>query len=114
MNGRLNNFFVIWTFLCVLCIHICNGLLRMVYRWTGGAIGRPEEFTPDKAVLGPKRTCFCCVRCISSICARSISKIIGAKRMVDELKTSHVAEHEYEYKPVKDIHTNVQFILVSH
>lgn len=86
----------------------------MVYRWTGGAIGRPEEFTPDKAVLGPKRTCFCCVRCISSICARSISKIIGAKRMVDELKTSHVAEHEYEYKPVKDIHTNVQFILVSH
>lgn len=58
-------------------------------------------FTPDRAVLGPKRTCFCCVRCRSSICARSISKIIGAKRIVDELKTSHVAEHEYAYKPAK-------------
>ena len=72
----------------------------MTYRWTGGAIGRPV-LTPDRAVLGPKRTCFCCVRCRSSICARSISKIIGAKRIVDELKTSHVAEHEYAYKPAK-------------
>jgi len=38
---------------------------------------------------------------MSSICARSISKIIGAKRIVDELKINHVAEHEYAYKPEK-------------
>lgn len=95
-------FLVDWAFLYVfLYAYTCKFVILMAYRWTGGAIGRPEVLTPDRAVLGPKRTCFCCVRCRSSICARSISKMIGAKRIVDELKTSHVAEHEYAYRPAK-------------
>lgn len=80
-------------------LHLCVSSDVMVYRWTGGAIGRLGVLTPDKAVLGPRRTCFCCVRCMSSICARSISKMIGAKRIVDELKITHVVEHENAYRP---------------
>lgn len=92
-NWASNTQLIIWTF---LCIHLCMCMRCdvTVYRWTGGAIGRPGVLPLARAVLGPKRTCFCCVRCRSSICARSISKTTGARRMADELNTSHVAEHE--------------------
>lgn len=53
------------------------------------------------ALLGPNKTCFCCVRCASSICTRSISNNIGANKIADELKNIHAAEHEYAYNPTK-------------
>lgn len=33
-------------------------------------------------IWGPSKTCFCCDFCISSICARSVSKMTGAKRIM--------------------------------
>lgn len=81
---------------------------RCYYCWTGGAIGRLDAFTLDMALLGPSKTCFCCVRCTSSICTRSISNNIGANKIADELKNTHAAEHEYTYNPTK--HQNVSLI----
>lgn len=77
--------------------------------------GKPPP--PATAVLGPKsiwkpntkqwhnhisswihRTCFCCVRCISSICALSTSNITGAKRIMEVVKTTQAALREKLYK----------------
>lgn len=67
------------------------------YLWMGGAIGKPAgPVAVDIFEDGPSRTCFCWLRCASSICARSISKINGAKSIADELKISQVAVHERE------------------
>lgn len=71
----------------------------IIYRCTGGAIGRPDALTLEMAELGPRRTCFCCARWTSSIWARSTSKNTGANKIADELNKSHVAEHENVYKP---------------
>lgn len=82
-------------------------VLYCYYCWTGGAIGRLEAFTFDMALLGPNKTCFCCVRCASSICTRSISNNIGANKIADELKNIHAAEHEYAYNPFIQLHKQV-------
>lgn len=61
-----------------------------------------DVFPPPTAAIavpGPKRTCFCCVRCISSICARSVSKTTGANRITEDVKNTQDATHVTLYKP---------------
>lgn len=55
---------------------------------------------PVPAAPGPSKTDFCCDFCISSICARSVSKITGAKRIMELVKKIQEASQVNLYKPL--------------
>lgn len=65
-------------------------LIERIYRGIGGI--------PPAAGGAPNRTCFCCCFCISSILALSVSKIIGAKRIMLLVKRIQEAAQEKLYK----------------
>jgi len=46
---------------------------------------------------GPKSIWFCCDFCICSICALSVSKMTGAKSIIELVKNIHDAEHANWY-----------------
>lgn len=62
----------------------------------GGSPGvRPVPPAP-----GPNKTCFCCDFCISSICARSVSKITGANKIIELVKKIQEALQVNVYSPL--------------
>uniref|UniRef100_A0A336N176 CSON008514 protein n=1 Tax=Culicoides sonorensis TaxID=179676 RepID=A0A336N176_CULSO len=81
-------------------------------------IGGSPGVSPVPAAPGPSNTCFCCDFCISSIWARSVSKMTGANRIIELVKKIQDALHENLYKPlipltVKSLTLDVAFRSVS-
>lgn len=59
-----------------------------------------------------KHTCFCCERCSSSICARSVSNNTGANKIIELVKNIHDAVHENVYKAL--VVFTVKSVATSH
>lgn len=66
----------------------------------GGRAGAPPGPAPAPPMPGPSSTCFCWLRCISSIWARSVSKMTGANNITELVKKIHEALHEKLYRPL--------------